>query len=260
MWQAIQAQDHVEITRSAGELFEVHITDSEVSRAKEIAMTKGKTSSGSPEAYCDLLREGLDTFGLRDIKIDLSDRSGFNARPNHREHKITVSKYIHFGYFSMEGEVHHELVHTLRYRNGEFNGIKRSELYLPTEEGLASWCQDNANDDNGFAQHAIEYVASSVGVNGSLHDIYNCMCDLGMSKDLAWKRAIRHKFGFVNTSKPGDILKPAMYFANEEKIAKLSTDEKLRLFIGKINIDELADHPVYKGFWSGDQIVKYFKL
>src|SRR3989339_2155864 len=106
----------------------------------------------------------------------------------------------------------------------------------------------------------MEYVASSVGVKGSLRDIYEAMCEFGMDRELAWKRAARHKFGFVDTSRPGDILKPAMYFDNEMKVYKLSTNEKLRLFVGKIHQDELVDYPHYTGLWPAEQIISYFHL
>ena len=260
LWESIKVQDHKGITAAASALFEVTIDNSVLSRAKELSIVKGKVSSGSADEYVALMQAGLSHFGLEDIEILLTDESGFNSRPNHQGKTLIVSKHIHFEYFSVEGGVRHELVHILRYRNGKFNSIKRSPRFLPTEEGLASWCQDNTNDDNGAAQHAMEYVASSVGIVGSLRDIYNCLIDLGMSSDLAWKRACRHKFGFVDTSRPGDILKPAMYFANEEIVSKLTTDEKLRLLVGKIAVSELSAHPTYTGLWPAKQLVEYFKL
>lgn len=260
LWEAVRNQDHDDIVRSASRLFEVQIDTESLMHAKKIANTKGVVSQGGSTEYIRLLQEGLDHFKVNDIKIIESDSPGFNARPNHKDKTIIVSKHAHFEYFSMEGGVRHELVHVLRAKNGHFNSIKRAENYLPTEEGLASWCQDNTNDDNGAAQHAIEYVGSSVGLLGSLRDIFDCMCDLGMSKDLAWKRASRHKFGFVDTILPGDILKPAMYYANEIKVEKLSSDEKLRLFVGKISLTDLPSYPTYTGLWSKDVLIKYFKL
>lgn len=260
LWNAIKIQDHNLITKSASDLFEVQISDSIVKHATTIATIKGKNSRGTPEKFVILMRKALNEFDLQDISVVLTDTPGFNIRPQHDQKQLIVSQQIHFEYFSMEGEVNHELVHALRYRNGKHNQVKRSQRFLPTEEGLASWCQDHTNDDNGAAQHAMEYVASSVGLRGSLRDIYNCLRELGMSKELSWKRSCRHKFGFVDTSQPGDILKPAMYFANEEKIAKLSTAEKLRLLVGKISLDELPDHPAYTGLWPADKLIKYFKL
>ncbi|MBP9669899.1 hypothetical protein KBD75_00685 [Candidatus Woesebacteria bacterium] len=260
LWEAIQSQDHEEIVSQASKYFEVPLDEANLTMANTHARTNGILSVGSAEEYAQLMRDGLDYFDLEEVRVVLSDQSGFNARPQHRDKIILVSRHIQFEYFSMEGGVHHELVHCLRYYNRHHNQIKRSTNYLPTEEGLAAWCQDNTNDDNGLAQHAMEYLASFIGVNGSLREVFECFVELGMSKELAWKRASRHKFGFIDTSRPGDILKPAMYYANEVKVAQLTTGERLRLFVGKIALDELADHPTYTGLWPAQKIIEYFKL
>lgn len=260
LWDAISRQDHKDIVKAASDLFEVIIDEQVVGHAEVSSSVKGRVSLGSAKEYAELLSNALKEFGLDDVRVEITSNPGFNSRPNHSEKKVIVSEHIHFEYFSMEGGVNHELVHVLRYHNGKFNGIERSQRFLPTEEGLAAWCQDNTNDDNGLAQHAIEYFASSVGLKGSLRDVYSVMRDFGMGEELAWKRASRHKFGFVDTAKPGDILKPAMYYANEVKVAQLTRDEKLRLFVGKINQDELSDHPKYKGLWSEEKLATWFKL
>lgn len=260
LWNAIKSQDNDQIVSSAKQFFELDINPDTLASAKKDAENHGPVSRGSAHEYAELFRQGLSKFDLEDIRVIISDQSGFNARPDHFAKTVTISKHIEFSYFSMEGGVHHELAHILRYRNGEYNHLKRSPNYLPTEEGLASWCQDNANDDNGLAQHAMEYLASAVGLNGSLRDIYMALIDLGMSSELAWKRASRHKFGFVDTSLPGDILKPAMYYANELKVGLLTQDERLRLFVGKISLKELVDHPSYTGLWPAQTLIDYFKL
>ena len=258
---AVTNQDSKDISSTATRIFEVNIEDKVLKEARRFASVKGEKSTGSADEYAKLTRAGLDYFGLSDVEVVLTDQGGFNARPQHKAKKILVSSHIQFEYFSMEGEVHHELVHCIRYYNGLHNKIKQSLNYLPTEEGLASWCQDNTNSDNGLAQHAMEYVATSVGLGGgSLRDIYDCFRDFGASSELAWKRASRHKFGFVDTSVGGDIVKPAMYYANEIKISKLSTVEKLRLFVGKISLGELQGYPYYTGRWNPDLIKNYFKL
>jgi hypothetical protein len=107
----------------------------------------------------------------------------------------------------------------------------------------------------------MEYVATSVGLGGgSLRDIYECFRDFGASDELAWKRASRHKFGFIDTSVGGDIVKPAMYYANEQKVGELSATEKLRLFVGKIASSELDNHPKYKGLWKSEILAEYFLI
>lgn len=260
LWSAIRTQDHSLIVESAKQFFEIDLDQNTIESAKKAAASRGLVSRGSANEYVDLFRQALSEFDIEDINVMITDQPGFNARPDHIAKTVTISRHIQFSYFSMEGGVHHELAHILRYRNGEYNRIRRSPNYLPTEEGLASWCQDNANDDNGLAQHAMEYLASDIGLRGNLRDIYDTLIDLGMSPDLSWKRASRHKFGFVDTSQPGDIFKPAMYYANELKVAALSQDERLRLFVGKIALSDLQAHPSYTGIWSAEKLVKYFKL
>ncbi len=261
LYQAILNQDNQGISAAALTLFDVKIESGILNEANRTARVKGEKSAGSPQEYAKLTRMGLDYFGLTDVAVVLTEQAGFNARPQHKAKKILVSNHLQFEYFSMEGGVHHELVHCLRYYNGIYNKIKPSLNYLPTEEGLASWCQDNTNNDNGLAQHAMEYVATNLGLNGgTLRDIYECFRDFGASSELAWKRAVRHKFGFIDTSLPGDIVKPAMYYANEIKVEKLSSEDKLRLFVGKISFNELSTYPRYTGRWSADQLASYFKL
>jgi len=259
LWEAIKKQNRHEIMETAQELFEVSIDETVLLRAKIDANTKGMMSIGTVSQIVNLFEDAITEFDL-DYEVLVSDATGFNIRPRHNDKQIIISRDIHFDYFSMEAEVHHELVHVIRSVNGDYNNIRRSQSYLPTEEGLASWCQDNTNNDNGLAQHAMEYVASSVGLSGSLRDVYDCLCELGMSPELAWKRACRHKFGFVETKLAGDILKPAMYYLNETRIEKLSTYEKVRLFVGKISLNELSKYPAYTGMWDQQKIIQYFKL
>ncbi|EKD80381.1 MAG: hypothetical protein ACD_40C00123G0007 [uncultured bacterium] len=259
LWEEVKIQNHSAITLAAANLFEVNINENTLSQSKRDASIEGKSSRGSVSEFTKLIKSAFTEFSI-DYTVEISNETGFNARLKHQFKKLIISKDVHFDYFSMEGGVHHDMTHIIRYLNSKHNNIKKSQNYLPTEEGLASWCQDNTNDDNGLAQHAMEYVASSIGIKGSLQDIFDSLCDLGMSEELAWKRACRHKFGFINTKEPGDILKPAMYYQNELKIGKLSPAEKLRLFVGKISLDELKFYPNYSGTWSAEKLHGYFQL
>lgn len=258
----IYAEDAVGITRAAEQVFETVISpDLTVQAEKIVAEKKAVISQGDAGQFADMLRQAFRVFHIP-YKVHIVDHGGFNARPVHHKHVIEVSAQIHFEMFSLEGGVRHDLTHVMRYLNGQANHVKRSADYLPTEEGLASYTQDRVPGvvDNSHAQHAIEYLASAVGLQGSLRDIFNFMCASGMSRELAWKRASRHKFGFTDTSVPGDILKPAMYFANEQIITGLSSDERVRLFIGKIAVRDLPGHPVYDGRWPGKMLIDYFNL
>lgn len=262
LYQSVLRQDHQSITANAKELFLTNIEPKIIASAKtDINNQKDITHSGSAKDFASLLKEAFELFNI-DYTIEITQNGGFNARPDHKHKKLLISSAIKYEMFSMQGGVRHDLTHITRYLNGVYNNIKRSKNYLPTEEGLASYCQDNVVGikDNGVVQHAIEYLASSVGVNGSLRDIYEVMRDCGMSQELAYQRAIRHKFGFVDTSQSGDIIKPAMYYYNELKVKNLSTSDKLRLFVGKIGLDQISDYREYTGIWPKELLVNYFNL
>lgn len=262
LYQAILNQDYQGITHFAKQVFATTITPEGLSQAQSDAELNPRAKhEGNAADFAKLLKEGFAEFNI-DYDITISKEHGFNARPDHKNRRIIVSEAIHYELFSMVGGVHHDLVHIMRYLNGQHNNIKRSSSYLPTEEGLAAYCQDHVLGvvDNGLAQHALEYIGTSVGMEGNLRDIYNVMRDGGMSADLAWKRASRHKFGFVDTREPGDFIKPAMYYFNELKVGGLNTDEKLRLFVGKIALSELSQYPIYHGIWDSDKLIDYFNL
>ena len=200
-------------------------------------------------------------FDLYEYKVEIANLHGFNCRPKTARKVMQISKYANLDLASISGTIRHEMVHILRHENKLFNGLKKSADYLSTEEGLASFLQDRLSDSGqSLFQHAAEYVASDVGLNGSFIDVFNYFVNIGFTKDLAWKRAIRHKFGFKDTSLPGDILKPAMYFYYENEIEKLTSDEILRLFVGKISITDLKDYPDYKGRFDQHKVLQFFAL
>jgi hypothetical protein len=186
--------------------------------------------------------------------------AGFNCRPIHEKKVIQVNEGIDFHFFSLDGLIKHEMTHILRYINGKHNKISRSSHYLPTEEGLASFMQDTYGEcgDASLFQHAAEYTATEIGLKSSLRQIIEYFCDIGFTKELAWQRAIRHKFGFVDTSQSGDIMKPSMYFYTEQKLKKLPKDELLKLFVGKISLQEINKFQEYIGLIPQNKLISFF--
>lgn len=214
-----------------------------------------------PEDFLTGFSEAFKFLGLDEYTIRVVDDHGFNFRPSVNRKEVAFSKHADFQFFDVESEVRHELAHIIRYENGKYNGIKKSSDYILTEEGLATLMADTGI--NGFAaefQHAAEYVSSKIGLEGSLRDIFNYLKSIGFNDDLAWQRASRHKFGFIDTGKPGDILKPAIYFSNAEKLKKLSKDEIIRLFVGKISVSELENYSEYKGKITLNKLIEFYKF
>lgn len=211
--------------------------------------------------FVNRFNQAFKDLELNEYKISIVEDEGFNFRPSTKTKEVVMSRHANFQFFDAEGEVRHELVHIIRYENGNYSKINNSKNYLPTEEGLATFMQDTSiNGATSEFQHAAEYVASSIGINGSLRDVFNYFISIGFNKDLAWQRASRHKFGFTDTKKPGDILKPAMYFANSQKIKNLTNNEILRLFSGKISLDDLNNYKEYSGIIKEEKLKKFYNL
>ena len=201
----------------------------------------------------------LDALEI-DYLVEIVDAHGFVARPNHGERKLQISKYTDYFYFSMESSVRHDGVHIIRYLNGKHNRIQKSDNYLPTEEGLACYMQDygGTEPNNSLFQHAAEYTVTKICREGSLRDAIDYLISIGFPSKLAWQRASRHKFGFVDTSKPGDIMKPAMYFSNSQSVGKLSKAKRLKLFVGKTSLTDLKDIHEYTGIWDQNTLSQIF--
>ncbi|MFS8131424.1 MAG: hypothetical protein ACMG57_05630 [Candidatus Dojkabacteria bacterium] len=218
-------------------------------------------SGNDSQKLFDGMSEALKFFEI-DYKVVIKDARGFNVRPNHRFETVLISKYAELGLFSLDTSIKHEITHVIRYVNKLHNESLRSKNHLSTEEGLASYIGDY-HAEGGFNSkfhHAAEYLATEISLKGSLRDVFNYFVNLKYPKEFSWQRAIRHKFGFINTQEPGDIMKPSMYFYYENKVSKLSGNDILKLFSGKISLDDLNMIDDYSGVIPKDKLVKYFNL
>ncbi len=258
--RAVLSQDHKEIVRCAKAYFETEIDEDIQQLAQEYTRQTPERISEKVEDLAEAFRKAFEFFDL-DYKVILSERKGFNIRPEPKKQQIIISDSAELDFFSIDSEIKHEMTHVLRYENGCFNNIPNGKNYLPTEEGLACYMHDFYSHEgkSSLFQHAAEYIATKVGLNGSLRDIYNYLISIGFSEELAWQRSIRHKFGFKNTSEAGDIIKPAMYFYYEQRIQNLSEGEIWRLLVGKISISSLPQYPEYKGKYSLEKIQEFYK-
>lgn len=257
---ALFKQDHFEITKQSKKKFETKITEELLEDAKKL--TSVKIERAKPielKVIVEGFRRAMEYLNL-DYKIEVSRKSGFYFRPNHVYKKIKISYTARLEFFSVDGAIKHELTHVIRSVNGMKNIIKPHGRYLCTEEGLASFMQDFYGTEGmrSYFQHAAEYVASAIGEKGSLRDIYEFFRGVGFSKKLAWQRAARHKFGFIDCSKPGDIMKPAMYFYHEQKIRNIDQDTLWKLFAGKIPISDARSLPEYTGIVPLEKLQAFF--
>lgn len=258
---AILNQDLKGLTTEGERYFHAEWNDSLYQTAIKVIENFSQKSIRVPtlQELIDAQQQFLDKLGIN-YKVEVVDEHGFVARPLHKKAKLQISKYATYYYFSIESSLRHDGVHIIRYLNGKHNRIKRSPNYLPAEEGLASFMQDFGGNEpnNSYFQHAAEYSVTNICRHGSLREAVEYLVEIGFPQDLAWQRAVRHKFGFINTARSGDIMKPAMYFANEQKIKDLSKKRRLKLFLGKISIEELDNYDAYQGRWSSKDLEQIF--
>jgi len=260
---AIVEQDGPGTVAAAKELFATSITPPLLKLAKEItSQAPAKLPETPLAAIVEAFADAFQQLGLPEYSIAIVDHHGFNFRPNPRNKRILMSRHISPDFFSVDGEIKHELVHIIRYENEKFNRLPRARQYLPTEEGLAAYCQDYGAEGGAAAlfQHAAEYTATEVALRGSLREVIEHLLSIGFSPELAWQRAVRHKFGWKDTAQPGDIMKPSMYFYHQQLVRKLTDDERCRLFVGKIGIDQLSEYPAYTGRVPVKKLRDFYRL
>ncbi len=258
---ALRSRAYAQATWQACKYFETDIVPSVLARAnKELENPITVAPTPPIEKIANAFTAGFAQLGLDEYQLEVADERGYNFRPQQHQKRLRMSKYAQLGYLSLEGEVRHELVHLIRTENGLHNGIPVSAQYLPTEEGLATYCQDWATSEyqTSSYQHAAEYAATAVMMQGSLRDGYTFLRDRGFSAKLAWQRAIRHKFGWTDTSQPGDLMKPAMYYSQQLRVGALSVSDRYRLFVGKIALDELKKYLEYSGRVPLERLQEYY--
>jgi hypothetical protein len=255
---AVLKQDDEELVKRAKQYFETDLEKFSDEAQNIITQTQPSPISFNFDEFNNLFNKANIILGTQ-FSLKVVDQHGFNIRPNYKTRELFFSKHAHFDFYSARSEIQHEFAHIIRYINHIHNKLLHYDSYLPTEEGLATLMSDSVKGTNySEFQHAMEYLASGIGSKGSLRDIYNFFAQHGFSHDLAWQRSIRHKFGFTDTSKPGDIIKPAMYFAHSRVIAKLPNEHILKLFQGRIPLDAIADVKGLTGKITEDKILNFF--
>lgn len=248
--QAVTNQDFKKIVSAASQLFDTELTPNNLAYARQITSQRVEPlpQPSIPETET-AFTHAFNQLGLSEYSLEVVDQHGFNFRPAPKNKQIIMSKHLQLDFFSVDGEVKHELAHIIRHENGKHNAIPKAKNYLPTEEGLATFCQDytGAEGHRSLFQHAAEYTMTEVALQGSLRDMIEYLQSIGFSADLAWQRAVRHKFGWIDTCQPGGIMKPSMYFYHQQKIKALTDDQRFGLFVGKISLEQLEEFDRYQG-------------
>lgn len=246
--RALLSQDGQAITAEAEKFFEVKFREEDATLARRLIDTVPMPTNGTAEEYAKLMRKKLAELGI-DYEVKVVDEHGFQGRPNHKKRVMKISRYVHLQFLSLDGITNHELVHIIRAVNGEYNGIEKAQNYLPTEEGLACLVQDEllTRPTASSFQHGLEYLAADLSRTAGFREVFDFLVQHGSDAENAWLRGIRQKFGMKDTGKPGGLVKSGMYFYHENILRNMNREELLRLFVGKIALEDLPRYPKYAG-------------
>lgn len=253
---ALFTQDPQAFAAASRNLFDVVFRPEDLALAQRFTRHTPKLETAGVQELAEILALKLTRLGI-DYRVEIVNKHGFKCRPDHRAKVIRLSSYLRLQFPSAESVANHELVHVIRAINGTHNSIPKQSGYLPTEEGLACLVQDRlfvAEDVGSVFLHALEYLAANVSQQAGLRAVYNFLRDHGCNAENAWTRGIRCKFGLTDASRRGGLLKSAMYFYHAQLLRGLDEETLLRLFVGKIRQDQLADYPQYTGKVSAENI------
>jgi hypothetical protein len=254
------SQNTHDITAFGEKYFDIQFRDADIEyaklRVKEIPQKEVVTA----EKYAECAQQLFKEFDI-DYKVEIVNKHGFQGRPDHKHKVLRLSKFLKPEFYSVEGLVKHELVHIIRSLNGEYNNVNVQPGYLGTDEGLAAFVQDNLlqTQTSSLFMHSVEYLAAHIAKEHGFLDVYRFLVSNGSSPESAWLRGIRQKFGLCDTSQPGGLMKSAMQYCYEMKIKELNKDDLLKLFIGKVRLNQIDEYAEYKGMFSKEKIYSLFE-
>jgi hypothetical protein len=183
-----------------------------------------------------------------DIKLVYMQRpSKVNIDPSYGVIKINPNE--RFTSLDLKRLLVHEIgVHYMRYYNGRNTGLrileKGTSNYIETEEGLAAYVEELkgvASKAQMFI-YAGRVIATFYSLKKSFYDVFMILKHYGFKDEDAYKITYRAKRNLNDTSLKGGFTKDYVYFSGYYKVKKYAKKSKLklrRLFIGKVNINDL---------------------
>lgn len=187
-------------------------------------------------------------------QIRIKKNASFYIQIRYKKNLITINNKINWGWASLDSTLAHEIDgHIVRALNTEKQeGVFKNPLpfYIKTEEGLASYLADYhaENCEISRKHHAVKFLGGVLALKSSFREVYNFFLDNGFGPELAFKRAMRLKKGFTDTSEPGCNAREAMYYEGmlEVKDYIENGGDVQKLFAGKVGLEDLKYIPTPK--------------
>lgn len=186
------------------------------------------------------LEEALIQHGLVDWRVELADKRLTTV--NAAEKKISVCKDRLFAANDPARLVVHEVgVHALRAANGYAQPLNIFAVglpgYLPTEEGLTSYFEEQtgtANEET-LRDYAARVIAVDSVCNGlNFRQTFDRLKDHNLTQDQAWNLSVRAHRG-------GGYVKDHVYLDGLLRVRDFAENEGdfATLYVGKVGIEHL---------------------
>ncbi len=248
------------ISDTSSELYQCHFDQRSLDQAKKdasISIKFKRRETLTPKQTVEKITSYLkENYNITNWKISVSQKHDFNVRIISNKKELYVSKSINWDFADLDSMLAHEVdCHIIRKVNSQKQKKetlrKTFPFYLKTEEGLASFVGDyfSASGKIGIKHHALKYLGGHLALKSSFADTFKFLMNHGFTKELAFKRTMRLKRGFEDTSMPGCHAKEAMYYEGmlEVKDFLESGGSIKKLYAGKASIEDLKYFPIPKG-------------
>lgn len=214
---------------------------------KGIKEENNSNSIYGSEQVKEIFQEVFDKYQLKNWKPK-TKKSMVAACIAGKNNRLYLREGINFNEKRIKSLIVHEIeTHILTAENGKhqpFELFNRGFAnYLETQEGLAMYNVVNQMKIpfSNKSQALAHVIAIDIAQRHGFKEIYKELINLGLTKNNAFRSALKAKRGFCNTAQPGAFTKDYIYYHGYKKIDKFikSGGDIKDLYLGKFDLKDL---------------------
>lgn len=214
---------------------------------KEINKIKPEETTYDSISSAEKFKEIFKKYGLKNWEAKIKENMVADCVAG-KNNRLFIKANAKFTKQRMEALIVHEIeTHILTAENGKaqpyeiFN--RGMANYLITQEGLAMYNVEKQTNIP-FVKNlkaSAHVIAIYTALYASFSEVYRKLLEYGLTKDEAFRSALKAKRGYSNTAKPGAFTKDYLYYKGYYEIKDfVEKGGDLRdLYIGKINVKDI---------------------
>jgi uncharacterized protein (TIGR02421 family) len=218
-----------------------------------------------PQVIMEKCLAAVEHYGITDWTVEIAEKKKDTVtRPPEKKLVIGNKNYSEKDAFRLP--VHEVGVHVVRSVNGYEQPLKIFALglpgYTPTDEGLASYCEEltNTTDGETLRKYAARVLAVNSGLLFTFRETFEMLRLHGLTENQAWDYTVRVYRG--GDGRLGAYIKDHEYLSGVAQVEDFVRDGgSLRdLYIGKIGVSDvpLAKRLVDQGLFRPPKIIPEF--